>query len=228
MAQPKVIVRTWGPSALFTIPHFKAEPLTYPFPTPSAMKRLLASLYKKPEFEYEIEEIHVHKPIQYDTQMEKGVNSGSPWSEDSSRTLRTVTTLFDVEYTIVARIVTNRLRTSRSAGSYASEAHKRMRKGEEFRTPCFGERQHIARWSLIEDYGDIPPTEPLDLDYGPMLFDLRPVDIKGNNDKWQPLFFHATVRNGILTVPPDLYERERSHLMEVRNRIAKPARREVA
>ena len=46
----QIVVEVWGDLALFTRPESKVERLTYPVPTPSAARGLLAAIYSKPNF----------------------------------------------------------------------------------------------------------------------------------------------------------------------------------
>lgn len=212
-------IRVWGPLALFTLPHFAADPMTAPVMDPSKAKGILRALYQKPEFEWEIVRIHIMNPIRYSTIKQKALKSPSKWEDqDSQRTLRTSTVLVDVEYFIEARLVVNTKRTTRTLASYMGEARKRLGKGEQWSVPCFGLREYIARWELWT--GEIPPAQPINMDLGSLMFDLRPVDM--NKDRWTPLFWHAHIKDGVLHVPKDIYDRERETLMAARLKVSPP------
>ena len=44
----EIIVDVWGDFACFSRPESKVERLTYPVPTPSAMRGVLSAIYSKP------------------------------------------------------------------------------------------------------------------------------------------------------------------------------------
>ena len=214
-------LHVWGPLALFTQPHFAADPMTAPVMDPSKAKGILRSIFQKPEFEWEIMRIHILKPIRFQTLKQKALKSGSQWNDnEKGRTLRTSTVLVDVDYIIEARMVVNTRRTTKTLAAYMGEAQKRMGKGEQWSVPCFGLREYVARWELWK--GPIPQAQPINMDLGSLMFDLRPVDIK--KDRWSPLFWHAEIKSGVLEVPKDLYDRERRILMDARQHISPPKR----
>ena len=62
----EVTIEVWGDFACYSPPQSKVERMTYPFPTPSAAKGILSSIYSKPnEFYWQICRIEVLNPIQY-------------------------------------------------------------------------------------------------------------------------------------------------------------------
>ena len=62
---PQVTITVWGDFALFSRPEGKVERITYPVPTPSAVRGMLASIYSKPaEFYWQVQRIEVLKKIQ--------------------------------------------------------------------------------------------------------------------------------------------------------------------
>jgi CRISPR-associated protein Cas5d len=194
---------------MFTIPHFRADPHSYSVPTPSAIKGCLRSCYWKPEFEWEVDEIHVLRPIRFVTMKVHAL---------PAPTLQTITLLADVAYGVVARMVLNPFRTGGVTRSgiqgYAAEALRRMQKGEHFRQPCFGRLRYPADWELVRD---IPSAQPVDMDLGPLLFDQAPIDI--DRDLWEPIFFPAELKQGVLYVPRKLHEEHRLRLMRARNTV---------
>jgi len=58
-------IRVVGDFALFTDPNTKADPVSYPVPTQSALLGLLSTLFWKPQIIYEVDAVGVEKPIQY-------------------------------------------------------------------------------------------------------------------------------------------------------------------
>ncbi len=65
---PQVTITVWGDFALFSRPEGKVERITYPVPTPSAVRGILTSIYAKPaEFYWQVQRIEVLNKIQYAT-----------------------------------------------------------------------------------------------------------------------------------------------------------------
>ena len=63
ISKSAIYVRMHGPSAEFVDPAFKAERITYPFATVSALRGGLRSIYGKPEIELVIPRFAICKPI---------------------------------------------------------------------------------------------------------------------------------------------------------------------
>ena len=219
-----VFVDTWGNLACFTNPFMKVERVSYDVMTPSAAKGFMRSLYWKPEFEWVIKRIIVVNPIQHHSMMLKELKSTSqlPGMTDSSHTLRHSRLLKDVRYIIEAEIVLNPLRPNDRHGSvhaYEQEARKRMRRGQQFRTPFFGMTDYAGYSELIEGEHNLPQPLNLTKDLGSMLFDMVPIDI--DKDQFSPLFFRAQLVNGVLEVPQDIYREILPQVFEARNRVHK-------
>jgi len=220
----KVIrIRVWGDRALFSQPHFRTDPISYPCPTPSAIKGLLKSIFGKPEFEWEILTITILKPVVWHTQKDRGVLDSKNGAGLPGTGLFSTTLLCNVEYIVEARVVVNPLRTTESSHDYTQQALRRMRAGQQFRQPYFGHREFFAFYELLEDDAPIPTPAPINLDVGPMLFDLRPINHE--RDLWMPIFFPATIQDGVLVVPLELYDRERPYLHRAKARGRKTPRR---
>lgn len=76
---PQVTITVWGDFALFSRPEGKVERITYPVPTPSAVRGMLASIYSKPaEFYWQVQRIEVLKKIQYATFKRNELKSKMP------------------------------------------------------------------------------------------------------------------------------------------------------
>ena len=114
---PQVTITVWGDFALFSRPEGKVERITYPVPTPSAVRGMLASIYSKPaEFYWQVQRIEVLKKIQYATFKRNELKSkmpripaGNPMKAclliEEDRTQRQSVVLRDVRYRITAQIV---------------------------------------------------------------------------------------------------------------------------
>ncbi len=59
MPYPPVAVKVWGDYACFTRPEMKTERVSYPVMTPSAARGILEAIFWKPEFAWQVREIHV-------------------------------------------------------------------------------------------------------------------------------------------------------------------------
>ena len=76
---PQVTITVWGDFALFSRPEGKVERITYPVPTPSAVRGMLASIYSKTaEFYWQVQRIEVLKKIQYATFKRNELKSKMP------------------------------------------------------------------------------------------------------------------------------------------------------
>ena len=79
MNRPQATITVWGDFALFSRPESKVERMTYPVPTPSAARGILASIYSKPaEFYWQVQRIEVLKPIRYVTFKRNELKSKMP------------------------------------------------------------------------------------------------------------------------------------------------------
>ena len=111
-------VRVWGDLACFTRPEMKVERVSYPVMTPSAARGVLEAIFWKPEFDWEVEEIAVLKPIRYfsilrnetkarqtaQTAQRRRKNGGG-YHAPEDRALRHTLALRDAAYIIRARPV---------------------------------------------------------------------------------------------------------------------------
>ena len=109
--EPALEVKVWGDYACFTRPEMKVERVSYPVMTPSAARGVLEAIFWKPEMRWEVEEIHVLKPIRYFSILRNEVNSrasyraaqgwvtsGGGFVATEDRSQRHTLALRDVEY----------------------------------------------------------------------------------------------------------------------------------
>lgn len=215
-----VTLNVWGEYACFTRPELKVERVSYPVITPSAARGLLEAVFWKPEMRYEIRSIDV---VRLGTRLtilrnEVGrIESGAPFLVEDARQQRTSVILRDVAYVISADIVL-RAHASEPVQKYVEQLQRRIERGQCHHTPCLGTREFAAHFGLPD--GQEPA--PLDLDVGPMLFDLAFVEDstrpeltfrRHGADGARPakgyartLFFDARVEQGRLQVPPAKYQ----------------------
>ncbi len=211
---PPLVVKVWGDYACFTRPEMKVERVSYEVMTPSAARGLLEAIYWKPEFQWQIRRIHVLKPIRRAAVLRNEVNStaspktirsafekgeGYAYFAEDDRTQRHTLALRDVAYLIEADAVP----TGRGAADHPAKHRdifrRRVARGQCYHRPYLGCREFAA--SFAEPDGSeqvIDRTEPL----GRMLFDLR----YGDSSRNVPVFFNAGLQDGVLHVPPHLYE----------------------
>lgn len=212
---PSLRVKVWGDYACFTRPEMKVERVSYEVMTPSAARGLLEAIYWKPEFQWQVRHIHILKPIRRASILRNEVNStassktilsafekgeGLAYFAEDDRTQRHTLALRDVAYLIEADAVPTGRGASDHPAKHRDIFRRRVARGQCYHRPYFGCREFAA--SFAEPDGSeqaIEMTEPL----GRMLFDLR----YGQEGRTVPAFFNAALKNGVLHVPPNLYDR---------------------
>lgn len=209
-------LHVWGDYACFTRPEMKVERVSYDAMTPSAARGVLEAIHWKPAIRWEIDRIHVLKPIRFETLRRNELGHKIPeaniarairaGSTDGLRTVieedrqqRAATLLRDVGYVIEAHFT-----MTRAAGSEDTEAkhlsifNRRAAKGQCFHRPYLGTREFAAAFSLVE--GTMPesrlPEHERNRDLGWMLFDMD------YEDSAAPRFFRARLSDGTIEVPP--------------------------
>lgn len=204
-----VEIKVWGEFACFTRPEMKVERVTYPVMTPSAARGVLEAVLFKPEFIWNIREIHVLKPIKYLSILRNEVNSrasersargwasqGGGFIASEDRAQRNTLALADVAYVIRADVVPRNAEKGQEA-KYRDQFRRRVAKGQCFAQPYLGTREFTAFFS---DPDGTEQALPLTMDLGRMLHDL--VYQPERTGVAQPRFFQAALENGILNVPP--------------------------
>ncbi|PYE55479.1 type I-C CRISPR-associated protein Cas5c [Deinococcus yavapaiensis] len=212
-----VHVKVWGPLACFTRPELKVERVTYDVMTPSAAHNLLKAIFWKPEFDYQITEIHVLNPIEYVSITRNEIKDRqtprqSYIAASERRTQRTTLALKDVAYVIKARIHLESHATA-PVQKYTGMFMDRVERGRNFHSPYLGLREFHAYFT--RPTGSERPIDVtrdlgmmlLRLNYqederGPFTFTRHGSDgartVKG---RAVPEYFGAHLDNGILRVP---------------------------
>ena len=226
-----------GPLACFTRPEMKVERVSYDVITPSAARAIYSAILWKPAILWRIDRIDVLAPIKWINirRNEVGAVGGeTPINAVDNRVQRASLMLRDVRYRIHAHFdfippadrpkvyaeAPGWLRPEdkdpdfiREAGpdetpaKYAAMFERRARKGQCFIRPYLGCRECAADFKLI-DHPAAEPIQPIpeDRDLGFMLYDL---DFSNPQDP-QPMFYHAKMTQGVITVPaPDSEEVKR-------------------
>ena len=212
-----VKLHVWGNYACFTRPEFKAERVSYDVITPSAARGILESVYWKPAIRWNVDKIHVLRPIRFTSIRRNEVKSKVPagnvrkamasgdlrglWlvsDSISERTQRSSMVLRDVSYVIEAHFDL----LDHSDGNFKKHYEmftQRASKGKCYHRPCLGTREFDADFTLIKD--DMPPSElppeHRNQDLGWMLHDMV------YSKTIEPRFYRAKIDNdGVIHVPP--------------------------
>lgn len=205
----EITLEVWGDFACFTPPYAKVERLTYPVPTPSALRGLLSSIYCKPvEFVWMIKRIEVLNPIKYLTFTRNEVKSkitGNKKIEvldvEEDRTQRQTQVLKDVRYRITAKICPQKGYKGTIQQLY-EQAKRRIKYGKAFCQPSLGMREFVCYFEESDGLRK-PINESMDL--GWMLydvFDLYDSTVSEKEVKYKLSLYHAVMNNGIIEVPP--------------------------
>ena len=113
----------WGEYACFTRPEMKVERVSYDVITPSAARGILEAIHWKPAIRWQIERIHVLKPIRFESILRNEVGS--------KISARNVTSAMNAKSTQDLHLVSDEDRQQRAATvlrdvAYVVEAHFEM------------------------------------------------------------------------------------------------------
>ncbi len=211
-----ICIEVKGQFACFTRPEMKTERVSYDVITPSAARGLIESIYWHPGIRWVIDRIHVLSSIRFTNIRRNEVKSTIPARsvktamERGQGDLYLVTQqeiqqrasllLRDVHYVIEAHfdIVPEKASPGDNPGKFQDIVTRRLAKGQAYSQPYLGCREFPAQ---VMPCAEIPPC-PDELrgerDLGYMLYDMdysNPEDIR-------PLFFRASLQDGVLHVPP--------------------------
>lgn len=221
-----------GDYALFSRPEMKVERVSYDVITPSAARGVLEAIYWKPQIRWVIDRIRVVNPIQFTnirrneieckiplrsvtSAMKEGSGTLGIYVEEN-RQQRASLLLKDVRYVIHAHIDILDYRFE-AGGPKEDEGpivakhldmfRRRARKGQYFHHPYLGCREFPANFRLIEEGEILPEPHPSllgekDLGYmlHDILFDQNPKNLEVKDTSAR--FFRATMRDGVIDVPP--------------------------
>ena len=211
-----ICIEVWGDYACFTRPEMKTERVSYDIMTPSAARGLIESIYWHPGIRWVVDRIHVLAPIRFTNLRRNEVKSTI--SARSARTVmergqgelylvtsqdiqqRASLLLRDVHYVIEAHfdLVPEKATASDNPGKFQDIATRRIAKGQFYHQPCFGCREFPAHFVPCQEIPACPEELRGERDLGYMLYDMdytNPEDIR-------PLFFRASLHDGVLHVPP--------------------------
>jgi CRISPR-associated protein Cas5d len=209
-------LRVSGEYACWTRPEMKVERVSYDVMTPSAARGILEAIHWKPAIRWVIDEIHVLRPIRFQSirrnevghkapagalksAMRKGSLDGVQLLVDEDRQQRAATVLVDVDYFIAAHFeLTARAGPDDNEGKHLDTFNRRAARGQCFQQPCLGAREFPARFELWPPEEPPPAAIPETRDLGFMLWD---IDHAGDRAS---LFFRARLQDGVMRVPaPD-------------------------
>ena len=201
----EIVLEVWGDFACFSQPEGKVERLTYPVPTPSAVRGILSSIYAKPrEFYWQVNRIEVLNPIRYISFRRNEVKSkvkDKPIFTDDDRTQRQTVALRDVRYRIAASICPRKEFTGCKGQLYA-QALRRIRGGKVFVQPSLGLKEFVAYFQEGNSETGTKPI-PMDMDLGLMVYDIFDLHDCEVRKKVRPCLslYHCVMKQGVILVP---------------------------
>jgi len=203
-----IVLEIWGDFACFTRPECKVERLSYPIPTPSAIRGVLNAIYNKPEeFYWQVKKIEVLKPIKFisfkrnevkgkiDSQFNV-IYADSTDDTAKGRTQRQTTMLKDVWYRITANIEILQ-KGKITENQIYEQAIRRIENGKCYYQPYLGTRECVAYFGE-RNKNQKPINESLDI--GLMLYDVFDIT-KPKGIKSFITLFKAKMNNGIMDIP---------------------------
>jgi CRISPR-associated protein Cas5d len=202
-----------GEFACFTRPEMKVERVSYDVITPSAARGILEAIHWKPAIRWVIDEIHVLKPIRFQSirrneighkapagklksAMRAGNLDGVQLLADEDRQQRAATVLVDVAYIIAAHFeLTARAGPDDNEGKHLDIFNRRAERGQCFNQPSLGTREFPARFELLAPDAPMPPAYDDTRDLGFMLWDIDHARDRAST------FFRARLERGVMKVP---------------------------
>jgi CRISPR-associated protein Cas5d len=205
-------LNVFGDYACFTRPEMKVERVSYDVITPSAARGIMEAIYWKPAIRWIIDRIHVMNQIRFTNVRRNEVSEKIPkininkinkennlkLYQDTSkqRQQRASMVLRDVSYIIETHFkMTDKAGTEDTEEKHYNIALRRLRKGQCYHQPYFGNREFVANFQIIEE--EVPLGfyhDKSEIDLGWMLW-----DIDFNNDM-SPIFYRALMKDGIIEV----------------------------
>lgn len=217
-----ISVEVWGAYALFSRPELKTERVSYDVMTPSAARGLLDAIFWHPGLTWRVDRIHVCAPIRFtnirrnevkdtvsarkaQSVMEKGGELYLATPESIQQ--RAAMVLRDVHYVIDAHFeMTQRASPTDNPGKFQEMMRRRVENGQFYHQPCFGVREFPAHFKPCTQLPPCPEELKGEKDLGWMLLDMDYSD----PENITPHFFRATLRDGVLEVPPMYAEEVRT------------------
>lgn len=206
-------LKVWGANASFNRPEMKVERVSYDVLPPSAARGIYEAILWKPAIRWNITQIDVLKPIQWESvrrnevgcRMSPRVNG---FFIEEQRQQRAGLFLRDVAYTIHAFFeLTEGAGPEDTIVKFREMFLRRAKKGQSFHQCYLGCREFAAYFEPVLDGQQVP--DPIDESrrLGYMLRDIRHDNStdKGNqhfcSDRCKPLFFIAVLEKGVMKIP---------------------------
>ncbi len=197
-----------GSNACFTRPEMKVERVSYDVITPSAARGIFEAILWKPAIRWQILQIDVLKPIQWESVRRNEVGKiatkpsaahlkGGPAPPlglyvEKERQQRAGLFLRDVAYVLHAEFqLTTKAGNEDTVTKFTEMFIRRASQGQCFHRPYFGCREFPVDFEFIPKDNDRHATLSLSKDLGWMLYDM---DYTGKEP--MPQFFHAEMSNG--------------------------------
>jgi CRISPR-associated protein Cas5d len=202
----------------------KVERVSYPYPTPSAMRGVLEAICWEPQFRWIITTIEVLRPVRFqgvtrnEVQKKIPTNNVSSWIRDpmsyrpfyantrgreegENATQRATLALRDVAYNVTARALVDgaNLRPEDTPEKYAAMFERRVATGQCYHRPYLGCREFAA------DFGPVDPQETPIADSGPVGLMLYDIIYGGESSKRgnEAVFFDARIEHGVIDTNPE-------------------------
>ncbi len=183
--------------------------------TPSAARGVVEAVYWKPEIRWVIDRLQVLKPIRFTSQRRNEVGAKIPVGSvksamksgagnlgmyvEEERQQRAALLLRDVAYVIEAHFEI--VKGEDNVAKHLDIFNRRARVGQCFTRPYFGTRECAADFALIEPGAPSPAVDKTLIDGKPRDLGWMLHDIDFANDR-QARYFHATMLDGVIDVPP--------------------------
>jgi CRISPR-associated protein Cas5d len=221
-----VSVHIHGPLACFTRPEHRAERISYEVITPSAARGVLDAIYWHPKLHWEVRAIEILKPLQtlaVRTNELKKRHSG-PTDITRNRAQRMSIILSDVSYVVHADLMVER-EHRHDFEKHLKQARERVQSGRCTAQPFLGMRDYAAFFGPADN---APPPVTGSEYLGQLLLDMRWTEDPINGTEYvtfhdreypgapevkrqslcraEPVFFDAYLVNGVVIVPPHLYD----------------------
>jgi CRISPR-associated protein Cas5d len=221
-----VSVRLWGRYALFKNPIGRADPVTYPVPTPGAIRGAVEAIYRKPEIYYTVERVavikrgepmvmkinEVTKAPRLDDALKGMIKTVRCGAGHDDYTQRTMTILCDVEYVATLAIRP----TERGLAGWTESPGALVRKHQDIFSrkargsnierdqPYFGRREFVAWYEPVDDPLTTQASDWTE-EFGLMLYDQWHPQSRRSGEPVEidPVFFHASIEKGVIPCSPD-------------------------
>jgi CRISPR-associated protein Cas5 subtype I-C len=207
-----------GDYACFTRPEMKVERVSYDVMTPSAARGVIEAIYWHPGLKWVIDKITVLNEIVFDSVRRNELKSKIPQKSPNDlhqhiaedRTQRAALLLRNVAYIIDAHfdLVKEKMTEGDNVGKFLDMFNRRARKGQCYNQPYLGCREFSGFFEFVDP--NSPPVKGFysnsgEKDLGFMLLDIDYITKKsGEKEEYEfnPKFFRAVMKNGVITVPP--------------------------